>query len=476
MNLNEQLAKALADAKAALEAGDLDKGRELRVKAESLKAALDELATLEGIKIPATQPIRPGLPGVGAGNMPSTGSGNGAADEKQADPAVKAFYQTRFGEQDAAIKSVLSELYGSDYEMKFWTQKRAFNTYLRSHPQSALPGWVEAAGRQIILTPQAVKDALAEGLDVAALKTTMVEGSDTLGGYIVPVDFQARVIERLRGMTVMRGRADQMATSRDVLERPTATGGDGQYTSAVRVTWVDEVPTAGAAATNLTFGSEKLPVHTAMAETALSRNLIEDAAFPIESYLAGKFAEAAAIDEDNRFLTGDGNGKPQGVLPGGANSLSLTEVVSGAASALTFDGLIGLTFGIDAQYRQNAVWVGEKATFLAISKLQDGNGQYLWRDMFGNNQGTGGAGRMPSLLGYPILEQEALPTIGAGTYPLVFGDLRGYTIADRVGMSVERYLDSATARTNTVIYVMRRRLGGQVAETWRFAVQKVAAS
>jgi HK97 family phage major capsid protein len=134
---------------------------------------------------------------------------------------------------------------------------------------------------------------------------------------------------------------------------------------------VDEVPTSGAAATNLTFGQERLPIHTVMAETTLSRNLIEDAAFPLEAYLARKFAEAAAIDEDNQFLTGDGNGKPQGVLPGSANGLSLTEVNSGNANYLTFDGLIGLTFGLSAQYRQNAVFVAEKATWRDIAKLQD---------------------------------------------------------------------------------------------------------
>lgn len=469
MNLREQLAAKLAEARAALEAGELEKGRTLKGEAETLKSALTELESLDALK--ASAPQRPPMPGVGEGSTPAA-----TASSVQADPSVKAFYQSRFGEPDAAIKAVLVDLHGADYEAKYWTQKRAFNAYLRSHPQNALPAWVQEAGRQVVLTPAAVKDALSQGLDVAALKATMVESSDVLGGYIVPVDFQSTVIERLRGMTVMRGRANAMQTSRDAVEMPKATGGDGQYTSAVRVTWVDEAPTAGASATNLTFGMEKLPIHTVMAETALSRNLIEDAAFNIESYLAGKFAEAAAIDEDNKFLVGDGNGKPQGLLPNSANGLSLTEVVSGSASVLTFDGLIGLTFGIDAQYRQNAVWVGKKATFLAIAKLQDGNGQYLWRDMFGDNQRTGGAGRMPSLLGYPVLEQEAMPTIAGDAYPLVFGDLRGYTIADRIGMSVERYLDSATARTNTVIFVMRRRLGGQATETWRFAVQKVAAS
>jgi HK97 family phage major capsid protein len=464
MNLQERFAETITKAQQALEAGELDEGKRLRGEAETLKSALEELEAIQGMKAMAS-PVRPPMPGAAIAPQPA----------EKGDPAVKAFYMARFGEPDAAIKAVLTDLYGASYDEMFWTQKRAFNAYLRSNPQKALPAWVENASRQLVLTPQAVKEALAEGLDVAALKTTMVESSDTLGGYIVPVDFQASVIERLRGLTVMRGRANTVQTSRDAIEMPVATGGDAQYSSAVRVTWVDEVPTSGAAATNLTFGQERLPIHTVMAETTLSRNLIEDAAFPLEAYLARKFAEAAAIDEDNQFLTGDGNGKPQGVLPGSANGLSLTEVNSGNANYLTFDGLIGLTFGLSAQYRQNAVFVAEKATWRDIAKLQDGNGQYLWRDMFGNNQGTGGAGRMPTLLGYPVLEQEALPTIAANAFPVVFGDLNGYTIADRVGMSVERYLDSTTARTNTVIYVMRRRLGGQVTESWRFVVQKVSA-
>jgi HK97 family phage major capsid protein len=256
-----------------------------------------------------------------------------------------------------------------------------------------------------------------------------------------------------------------MGTSRDKVEIPVATGGDGQYTSAVRVTWVDETPTAGASETNLTFGMESVPVHTVMAETPLSRNLIEDAAFNIEGYLTEKFAEASAVDEDNRFLTGDANGKPQGILPDSGNSLSLTEAVSGAASTLTWDGLLTLVYSIDGQYRANANLIAEKATYLAIRKLKDGEGQYLWQP---DNQ----AGQPTRLLGYPTLEQEAMPSITTNTYPIIFGDLRGYTIVDRIGMSVERYLDSSTARTNTVYYVMRRRLGGQVTEPWRFCVQK----
>lgn len=468
--LQERLQEAIVRAEKALNDGDLETARKHRSEAETLKAALDELSTLDALR-PTASVYRPPLP-VG----PVQDVDIKTRDKSDGGNIAKAFYNLRFGDVNKAVNAILTDLYGPDYESLYWTQKIAFGYYLRSHPQHVLPDWVVKAGRQIILTPNLVLEALSQGLDVATLKATMIESADTLGGYIVPVDFQARVIERMAAIAVVRPRADRMRTSRDAVELPKVTGGDGQYTSSVRITWVDETPVAGAAETGLTFGLERVPVHTVMAETHLSRNLVEDSVFPVEEYLARKFAEAAAIDEDNRFLIGNGVGKPQGILPGGTNGLGLTEVPSGHASQITFDSLVLTTFGIDAQYRQQAVWIMSRATAGAIALLKDANDQYLWRDMMGNNQTTGGAGRMLTLLGYPVLEQEIMPAVSANAYPVVFGDLSGYAVVDRIGMSVERYLDSATARTNTVVYVMRRRLGGQVLEPWRFATMKIAAS
>ncbi len=68
-----------------------------------------------------------------------------------------------------------------------------------------------------------------------------------------------------------------------------------------------------------------------------------------------------------------------------------------------------------------------------------------------------------------------MPTIAANTFPLLFGDPRGYTIVDRIGMTIERFLDGTTAELNLVKYIMRRRLGGQPTELYRFVVQKCAA-
>jgi len=400
------------------------------------------------------------------GNIPPYSWKPDGEDNKKVD-ATKAAYLIRYGSPDAAVKTVLVDLYGGDFEQKRWEQWKAFNRYIRRadrQPDAA----DQRALSEVILTPDLAMKAIQTGIDVRALKDTMVEAVDSLGGYVVPVDFQMNIIERMQGFVVMRGRASVETTSRDKIEFPRATGGDNQYTSAVRVTWVDETPTAGAAATGLTFGLEAINVHTVMAEVPLSRNLIEDAAFDLAGYLSRKFAESSAIDEDKQFLVGDGTGKPRGLMPGGANALGFTEVNSGDADELTWDGLIKLSYGLDSQYRQaGSVWIAEKATYATIATMKNGLGDYLWR-----RDNTAG---MPSqLMGYTTLEQEALPSIGANTFPIVFGDLTGYTIVDRVGATVERYLDSQTARQNMVYYVMRRRLGGQVTEPWKFAVQKVA--
>ena len=93
---------------------------------------------------------------------------------------------------------------------------------------------------------------------------------------------------------------------------------------------------------------------------------------------------------------------------------------------------------------------------------------------FGNNVSEG-APVSARLMGYEALEQEAMPTIAGSAYPLLFGQLSAYYIVDRVGMSINRYVDGTLAATNQVRYVLRRRLGGQCMEPYRFVAQYVSA-
>lgn len=485
MSARQKLAAKVEEWSAAIQAGNVDAAKAFQGEVSQLKELVSmesEMMTLKTSGIIA-DPVRPPLPGA-AGTIAEDVSGTQstvikASTEKAvtdgSTPSQKAAYQTRFHTSEDIIKSVLEELHGSTYQQKYWTQRHAFKAYLRRGDED-MSREDKSLLREVVMNPAMVKAALDEGWDdIGVLKATMIEASGTLGGYVVPVDFQMKVVERMRGMTVMRGRASGGNTSRDRVEIPEITGGGSQYTTGVRGKWVDETPVAGAAETNFTFGLRGIPIYTYMAETPLSRNNVEDSAFDIEGYLVKKFGESTAIDEDNAFLTGDGIGKPLGLLPSGGNGLSLTRKASGHASQITWDGLISMPYSLDSQYRQTgAVWIGAKATYEAIAKVKDANNNYLWSAY----QYTGGEGdpMHPKLLGYTCLEQETMPAVGAGTFPLLFGNPGGYHIYDRVGMTVERFLDSATARQNLVYYVLRRRLGGAPIEKWQFCVLEVAAS
>jgi len=474
--LKQQLAQQIAAAKAALEKGDLDEATKHREAAEQTQKAIEEWTKLNGMTPAPADPMRPMLPG-SAGKVLPVLPGNPEPDaQKTADPntsAAKAVYATRFGDTPGAVKAILSDLYGSEQNAidLYWMQKTAFVKYLR-YGDAELDREERKALKTLVFTPEAIKAAMAQGVDdVKTLKTTMVEAVDTLGGYTVPVDFQANVIERLPGFTVVRPHALRISTSSNAVEMPKATGGDSQYTTAVRETWVDETPTATQAETNLTFGMERVDINTAMATAPLSKNLAEDNAFDIGAYLAEKFAEAAAINEDNTFLTGIGNGRPEGILPGSVNGLSLTAITSSQSATIEWDDIVDLIGAPDSQYRNNMIFIMEKATATHLAKQKDGQGQYLWRERFGDNVSA----RSQQLMGFPVEEQEAMPSLASSAYVAIFGDLRGYLIADRVGMSVQRYDDSTTASTNTFKYVMRRRLGGQTIEPWRFAVLRCGA-
>ena len=476
MNYTELFAKARTKADEALAAAQdgrledhetlMAEANQLLAQGEAAQKAFELSASISVPVVPAALPV--GGPAPESPTMP--GLPETAASTTDADVTAlrnKAIYQIRYGSEEDAIKAVLIDLHGPDYHGKRLRQYTAFAKFLRRYNVDPT-GEDRELLSEIILTPDYALKAIETGKDIDFIKATMVEAIDDLGGYVVPVDFQLEVIRRIVGMTVMRGRARVQPTSRDKVEIPVMAGGDDQYTTNVRVTWVSETPVAGTADTNLTFGVEVISVYDVMAETYLSRNVVEDGAVDLVTELTTAFAEASAIDEDNRFLTGDGDGKPDGILINGLTPATGVSVVnSGSATGLTADGLIDSEYEIPTQYRQNCVWITARRSVRDMRKLKGGDGHYLW----GRPELSG---QPASFDGFEIAEQEAMPAVGASAYPVLFGDPSGYRIVDRIGMTVERYLDSGTARQNLILYIMRRRLGGKLTHPERWVAQLIS--
>ena len=440
------------EAKALLVADEPDvaKANELIAEAEGLREQAKALKTAQGIVDEIGLPVR-GVPlPMGADPVLPQGDGENAV--------AKAVNILRFGEANDPTSVVMREIYGGDYRQKTWEQDQAFDKYLRT-------GIGAPILRKQYWPAEDVKRMLIRGQSVAKIKATMIEGQDELGGYAVPPQRANNIVQRVPGLTAVRGGgATVVDTTSNMIEWLKLTGGGDRYPTAMRGLWGTEVQSPDE--DDFSIGLMQIVVHTYTFKVPFSQSLVEDAANLIDIF-TDLVSVTLAIDEDEAFLIGDGAGKPRGILPSSANAHSLTEVVSGHATLLQVETVKGLRRGIASQYRLpgRCSWVGESDTADALEQFQDGSGRFYFEYLDSGERFMRSAWR----------ESEAMPTIAADAYPLLFGDLSGYAIVQRLGLSVVRFQDSNTG-INKVEFHVRRRIGGNLVWPWKLAVQKVSAS
>lgn len=466
MSTGQTVADFTQLARAAIIAGNLDEAETYTKQAKALKSLDDDLSP----KVDATKRLDMG------------GGADVSADERSKSVeggAIKAAYVMQFGKDlDSDIAQIYKELYGTtNYPMLRAMKMADVNNYLRTNRCDP------KLEKMVLLAPEQIMAAIVSGVPVStgtySIKATQVEAQDTLGGVLVPEEINQEWVQRAPGLTVVRARARKYNTSRDALSFIVRTGGNKRYIGAIRSKQTSESPSAGTYNTNATFGKLAIPVHVNLSKVFVSKSMLEDGGVDmLKDVLMPEYVTEAAITEDRQFLTGTGSDEPQGILrndtTGGPYNGDIATQNSGNGTALTFDALVNTPFNLAGQYRQrknaNVAWAFTSTTAGLISQLKDGTGRYLWAEMYGNNA----VGNPDTLRGWAYAETEQLPEVAANTYPILFGDWNGYRIVDRIGMSVQRYDDSALADTDSVAFYVRRRYGGQVAEGYRFVAVKVS--
>lgn len=390
------------------------------------------------------------------------GGAMGAAASNPGQKAMEATYVTRFKEESSAERAIFEGAIDPNYRQLILDQSRAFQKAIR-WGDSRLDNQERKLLDHQIYPLDYILHMVKEGMSVAELKTAMVEAQGSLGGWAVPPTTQANIQTRLPGRTVMRGGGATVVTlaSGNAVDIPYYAGGDKQYVGALRGLWGTELTKPSEI--NASLEQITVVAHIYTYKIRLSQTMVEDASNLI-SIIENDIVDTLAIDEDNTFLTGDGVGKPLGALPGGANLLGLTEVKTGDAALLTVAGLRKLKRGLPSQYRKNGRFIGASDTFGAVEAFVATTGQFIFPDL----------SETSILLSQPTSESEAMPAVAAGTFPLLFADLSGYWIVERMGLTIARFQDSGTG-INQVEYQVRRRLGGHISKSWLFAVQKVSA-
>jgi len=335
-------------------------------------------------------------------------------------------------------------------------QKKALDRLVlkRARPELGRETGHSAAGLE---HKEAFESYMRSG-DERLLKTVerkaMSYGTAADGGYLVPDETEREIGRRLALVSPIRSIATVRQVSSAVLKKPFATSG-------MSTGWVAE--TGSRTQTNTASLAElEFPTAELYAMPAATGALLEDSVVDLDQWIAAEIETAFAEQEGTAFVSGNGTNKPTGFLAydkvAEANWAwgKIGCVITGEAGAFPdtspADILIDTIYALKAGYRQNASWVMNRKTQAAVRKLKDGDGNYVWQP-----PATPGARAL--LMGFPVVEAEDMPDVGADTTPIAFGDFaRGYVVVDRTGVRVLR--DPYSAKPYVLFYTTKRVGGG----------------
>lgn len=280
------------------------------------------------------------------------------------------------------------------------------------------------------------KDAMLKALrsNFRQVDNVLQEKVDADGGYLVPEEYDSRLIQSLEGENIMRQLGHTLTTSGDHKINIAAT--------TPAAAWIDEGGqlTFGEA----TFKQALLDAHKLHVAIKVTEELLYDSAFNLENYILEQFGKALANAEEDAFLNGDGTGKPTGVFHQTNGGTYLTEVAT-----LKADDIINLIHALKRPYRKGAVFILNDKTIAAIRKLKDNNGAYMWQPSYQ-------VGEPDRLLGYPVHTSQFAPE-----NKIAFGDFSYYNIGDR-GTRSFKQLTELFAGNGMIGFVAKERVDGKL--------------
>ena len=366
----------------------------------------------------------------------------------QAWNAAKAFVDSRkdkdglLSEADAAIYADMEKKvrdYGAEIErlqgMDALEQElsRPVNTPIITRPMSSGSETKPAkTGRASDEYRAAMLEALRSNFK--RVSNVLQEGVDADGGYLVPEEYDSRLIDVLNEENIMRRLGHIITTSGEHKINIAAT--------KPAASWIEE----GGALTfgDATFDQILLDAHKLHVAIKVTEELLYDNAFHLENYITDAFGKALANAEEDAFLNGDGVGKPLGLFAATGGG-----TVAKTVSAVKGDDIIDLVYALKRPYRKSASFIINDKNLAAIRKLKDNNGAYLWQPSYQ-------AGEPDKLFGYSLYTSAFAPENA-----IAFGDYSYYNIGDRGTRSFAE-LRELFAGNGMIGYVAKERVDGKL--------------
>ena len=368
-------------------------------------------------------------------------------NRKKAWEAAKAFVETKrdkdgllsevdaktYAEMEKKVQAYAAEIERMEQmEAMEAEMNRPVNTPIVTKPVSdkQMP---EKKGRAADAYKAAMLDALRSGFK--RVSNVLQEGVDTDGGYLVPEEYDNRLIDVLDEENIMRKLGTRITTSGEHKINIAAT--------KPAASWIEE---GGALSFgDATFEQILMDAHKLHVAIKVTEELLYDNAFGLENYIITQFGKALANAEEDAFLNGDGVGKPLGLFAASGGG----QIAETLTAAIKADDIINLVYALKRPYRKNASFIMNDKNIAAIRKLKDNNGAYIW-------QPSAQAGEPDRLFGYPVHTSAYAPEDA-----IAFGDYKYYNIGDR-GTRSFKQLTELFAGNGMIGYVAKERVDGKL--------------
>ena len=317
---------------------------------------------------------------------------------------------------------------------------KATSTPITNQPNGRIDGEVKTG-----IATEAYKRAFWNGMRNRMsyeVQNALSIGTDSEGGYLVPDEYEKKLVEALQDEVFFRNLATVIRTSSGDRKIPIVT-------SKGTAAWIDEE--GQFPESDDSFGQTSIGAYKLATMIKVSDELLNDSVFNMEQYISKEFGRRIGTKEEEAFFVGDGEGKPIGLFhtTGGAET-----GVTAATASITFDDVMDLYYSLRAPYRNKASWLLNDSTVKAIRKLKDGNGNYIW-------QPSVREGEPDRILNRPYRTSIYLPELAEGKRVIAFGDYSYYWIADRQGRSFKR-LNELYAATGQVGFLACERVDGKL--------------
>ncbi|MGH7961207.1 MAG: phage major capsid protein, partial [Candidatus Binatia bacterium] len=259
----------------------------------------------------------------------------------------------------------------------------------------------------------------------------MTEGMPSAGGFMVPEEYAAMLLNQSLEQEIIRPRA-QVAPMKSATKKVGTFQNDDNSTSApyggLSLQWMEETGTIG-------LKEAKTRLITLAAKKAgmlvpVSNELLEDGT-SFDEQLGNAIISSVGWGLDDAFLNGTGVGTPLGIL-NAPSLVTVTKETGQTAGSVVYENITKMYSRMHPACIQKAIWIANVTTVPSLLSLSIGVGTAgAWYPVLRETDGAF------TMLGRPVLFTEKVPTAGAKG-DILFVDLSQYVIGLRKDVTVDK--------------------------------------